>query len=134
MTRCLIRCTLTRWSIASRTKSQRNWQWTVPSLHCGRVPMPAAQRRWCAICKQDNTMRTTLRLLAISSLALASIVLMLARVAEARTRPHYGGVVRMESAAAAEPTGLVTEALTSADALGRVQPLLAERWEAQNGG
>ena len=59
---------------------------------------------------------------------------MLAGVAEARTRPHYGGVVRMESTAAADTAGLVTETLTSADALGRVQPFLAERWEAQNGG
>ena len=41
-------------------------------------------------------MRTTSRLLAISSLGLTS-VLMLAAVAEARTRPHYGGVVRMEA-------------------------------------
>ena len=66
-------------------------------------------------------MRTTLRSLAISSLGLTGIVLMLAGVAEARTRPHYGGVVRIESSAAADATGLVTETLTSVDALGRVR-------------
>jgi MarR-like DNA-binding transcriptional regulator SgrR of sgrS sRNA len=59
---------------------------------------------------------------------------MLASVAEARTRPHYGGVVRIESSAAADATGLVTETLTSVDASGRIEPLLAEHWEAQNGG
>ncbi len=79
-------------------------------------------------------MRTTLRLPAISSLALAGMVLMLAGVAEARTRPHYGGVVRMESSAGADTAGLVTETLTSVDASGRIEPWLAERWEAQNGG
>ena len=33
-----------------------------------------------------------------------------------------------------EADRVVRETLTSVDALGRVQPLLAERWEAQNGG
>jgi MarR-like DNA-binding transcriptional regulator SgrR of sgrS sRNA len=79
-------------------------------------------------------MRTTLRLLAISSLGLTSIVLMLAGAVNARTRPHYGGLVRMESSAAVDAMGLVTETLTSVDASGRVEPFLAERWEAQNGG
>jgi len=84
-------------------------------------------------------MRTTLRSLAISSLGLTSMVLtstvlMLAGVTEARTRPHYGGVVRIESSAAADTTGLVTETLTLVDASGRIEPLLAEHWEAQNGG
>jgi peptide/nickel transport system substrate-binding protein len=79
-------------------------------------------------------MRTTLRLLAISSLGLTSIVLMLGAVAEARTRPHYGGLVRIESSADADAAGLVTETLTSVDASGRIEPLLAEHWEAQNGG
>lgn len=77
-------------------------------------------------------MRTTLRLLAISSL-----VLMLAAAAGARTRPHYGGSVRVESNGSANSVALaemVTETLSSVDALGRIQPLLAERWEAQNGG
>ena len=78
-------------------------------------------------------MRTTLRLLAISSLGLTSIVLMLGAVAEARTRPHYGGTVRIESSAAADATVLVTETLTSADASGHIEPLLAEHWEANGG-
>jgi peptide/nickel transport system substrate-binding protein len=79
-------------------------------------------------------MRTTLRLLAISSLGLTSMVLMLAAVAEARTRPHYGGIARIESNAAADATGLVLETLTSVDASGHIESLLAERWEAQNSG
>ena len=80
-------------------------------------------------------MRTTSRLLAISSLGLTSIVLMLAGMAVARTRPHYGGVVRIEAATSTKAStfGLV-RTLTSVDAPGRVQPLLAERWESQNGG
>ncbi len=80
-------------------------------------------------------MRTTLRLLAISSL-----VLTLAGAAAARTRPHYGDTVRVESGgSAASPeraiaASLVAETLTSVDAMGRVQPLLAERWESQDTG
>lgn len=74
-------------------------------------------------------MRTTFRLLAISSL-----VLMLAAAAGARTRPHYGGTVRVESKDAADGAAMIAETLTSVDALGRIQPLLAERWETQNGG
>lgn len=84
-------------------------------------------------------MRTTLRSLAISSLVLTSlgltsIVVMLAGVAGARTRPHYGGTVRVESNGAADSAAMIAESLTSVDALGRIQPLLAERWESQNGG
>ena len=84
-------------------------------------------------------MRTTLRLLAISSLGLTSLgltsmILMLAGTAEARTRPHYGGAVRIESSTAADATRLVTETLTSVDGSGHIEPLLAERWEAQSGG
>jgi peptide/nickel transport system substrate-binding protein len=74
-------------------------------------------------------MRTTLRLLAISS-----VVLTLAAAANARTRPHYGGAVRVESNGLADWTAMIAERLTSVDALGRTQPLLAERWESQNGG
>ncbi len=74
-------------------------------------------------------MRTTLRLLAISSL-----VLTLVAAAGARTRPHYGGSVRVESNGSADTAGMIAENLTSVDALGRIQPLLAERWELQNGG
>ncbi len=79
-------------------------------------------------------MRTTSRLLAISSLCLTSIVLMLAGMAGARTRPHYGGVVRIQAATSTKASTFVSETLTSVDAFGRVQPLLAERWESQNGG
>jgi peptide/nickel transport system substrate-binding protein len=74
-------------------------------------------------------MRTTSRLLAISSL-----VLMLVSAAGARMRPRYGGTIRVESENSARASRLVTETLTSVDAAGRTQPLLAERWEAQNGG
>jgi len=73
-------------------------------------------------------MRTTLRSLAISSLWL-----LLVAVAEARTRPHYGGTVRVESSSTTNAVGLVTESLTAVDATGRAQPLLATRWESQNG-
>ena len=80
-------------------------------------------------------MRTTLRLLAISSLGLTSIVLMLAGMAEARTRPHYGGVVRMESSAPAYAIGIGDgNADLGRCVSGGFEPLLAERWESQNGG
>ena len=79
-------------------------------------------------------MRTPSRLLAISSLGLA-----LAGTADARTRPHYGGELRVESATPNSSIGtiaadFVTESLTSIDSDGQVQPLLAERWDSQNGG
>ena len=77
-------------------------------------------------------MRTTLRLLAIHSL-----VLMLAGAASARTRPHYGGTLRVEhsgSTDSAASVAFVIETMTSVDRFGRVQPLLAERWEEQSGG
>ncbi len=84
-------------------------------------------------------MRTTLRLRAISSLGLTSMLLIVAGMAEARTRPHYGGELRVESATPNSSIGtiaavFVTESLTSIDSDGQVQPLLAERWESQNGG
>lgn len=76
----------------------------------------------------------------LRSLAISSLVLTFASAAGARTRPHYGGTVRVESggssvsAERAITASLVAETLTSVDAMGRVQPLLAERWESQNGG
>ncbi|HLH08312.1 MAG TPA: ABC transporter substrate-binding protein [Terriglobales bacterium] len=78
-------------------------------------------------------MRTTLRSLAISSLMVFVVT------AAARTRPHYGGVVRMERSGGVYTEDLnrdplVAETLTTVDALGRVQPLLATIWESQNEG
>jgi len=57
--------------------------------------------------------------------------------AGARTRPRYGGTLRIEvSASLWDPNGigrsLTTETLTRVDEQGRVQPWLAMTWESQN--
>ena len=57
----------------------------------------------------------------------------------ARTRPHYGGTLHVETQAdpwqAADSLGrrLVFDSLTRVDSSGAVQPALALRWKAQNG-
>jgi ABC-type transport system substrate-binding protein len=76
--------------------------------------------------------RTAFQWLVISSLLAA-----LAIAAGARTRPRYGGSVRVEvSGSLWEPNGiarnLVAETLTKVDEQGRVQPWLAMKWESQN--
>lgn len=58
-------------------------------------------------------------------------------VANARTRPRYGGTLRVETSGNLwDPNGvaraLTTETLTHVDELGAVQPWLALKWEAQN--
>jgi peptide/nickel transport system substrate-binding protein len=78
-------------------------------------------------------MRTALRWLAISSLLLA-----MTAESGARTRPHYGGTLRLEMGAANWQDNdalfpLVAETLTYIDADGETHPLLATRWESQNG-
>jgi len=79
-------------------------------------------------------MRTTLRWLAISSLLLA-----MTAESVARTRPHYGGTLRVELGAGNWQDDdalftLVAETLTYVDANGETHPLLATHWESQNGG
>ncbi len=78
-------------------------------------------------------MRTALRWFAISSLMLA-----MAAESVARTRPHYGGTLRLEMSAANWQDDdalftLVAETLTQIDAHGETNPWLATRWESQNG-
>lgn len=78
-------------------------------------------------------MRTVLRWLAISSILLAMIA-----EGAARTRPHYGGTLRLEMDAAFWQDDdalflLVAETLTYVDSYGEAQPLLATHWESQNG-
>jgi ABC-type transport system substrate-binding protein len=65
-------------------------------------------------------------------------LLLLAGGAVAASRPHYGGVLRIETRAdAGAPTGplgmLVFENLTMLDDAGRAAPRLALSWESQNG-
>ncbi|HVP64314.1 MAG TPA: ABC transporter substrate-binding protein [candidate division Zixibacteria bacterium] len=77
-------------------------------------------------------MRTALRWLAISTLLAASLPM------QARTRPHYGGTVRVEIRSSnwlAEPylRALATETLTTVDNRGEAQAVLATNWESQNG-
>lgn len=74
----------------------------------------------------------------IASICLAiSIALIAAPAAMARTRPHYGGVLRIETRAMAPDSpqlqALVAEPLAELDDQGRVRPLLADQWESQNG-
>ena len=76
--------------------------------------------------------RTAFQWLAISSL-LATFAL----AAHARTRPRYGGSLRVETGAQLwSPDGiaraLTVETLTHVDELGRVQPWLAIKWDSQN--
>ena len=77
---------------------------------------------------------TVLRRAAISFLLGA-----LAVMAGARTRPHYGGTLRVEvegdalTAPDAVARRLIFDGLTRIGADGDVEPGLAERWEAQNG-
>ena len=77
-------------------------------------------------------MRTASRYLAVSS-----VVVALALGAAGRTRPHYGGTLRVESHAAAADNPLlraaVAETLVTLDSRGAPQPGLALRWESQNG-
>jgi MarR-like DNA-binding transcriptional regulator SgrR of sgrS sRNA len=79
-------------------------------------------------------MRTPLRWLTISSL-----IVLLSSALAARTRPLYGGRLRIEVRQtnweendALRP--LVLECLTATGAAGEPEPLLATQWESQNGG
>src|SRR5512140_986704 len=77
--------------------------------------------------------RTRSTLLAIS----VSLLLAVAPCT-ARTRPHYGSVLRVQIRAGAPDSdqvrSLVAESLTALDEQGRVLPSLADHWESQNGG
>lgn len=77
-------------------------------------------------------MHTVFRLLATSSLAVC-----LMATASARTRPNYGGTLRVETREAADRVesmrGLIGETLVSIDGQGRLVANLATRWESQNG-
>jgi peptide/nickel transport system substrate-binding protein len=72
------------------------------------------------------------------SFAISSLACCLALSAVARTRPHYGGTLRIETVGDPwrAPDGiarkLVFDGLTSIDDGGAVQPGLAIRWESQN--
>ncbi len=62
---------------------------------------------------------------------------MLVNVAQARTRPRYGGTLRVETtsslwSANGLARALTTETLTRVDEQGQVQPWLAIKWESQN--
>src|ERR1700739_3047577 len=92
-----------------------------------RVRLP-----WCAM-RATNMRWTVLRRFAIS-FVFAAISL----TAMARTRPHYGGTLRVEIAGDAweRPDGiarrLVYEGLTQLDASGTVRPALALTWDSDN--
>ena len=78
-------------------------------------------------------MRTALRRFATGSL-----LLVLTLPLGARSRPHYGGTLRMELREANwldndAARMLVLDTLTSIDALGELTPWLASQWEEQNG-
>ncbi|HEX6878792.1 MAG TPA: ABC transporter substrate-binding protein [Terriglobales bacterium] len=75
--------------------------------------------------------RTAFQWLVISSLLLN------AALAEGRTRPRYGGTLRIEvSVALWDRNGiarsLTTETLTRVGARGQIEPWLAVKWESQN--
>jgi len=72
-------------------------------------------------------------------LVISSISVLLVVSALARSRPRYGGNLRVETVDAVTNTAdflrpLVGDTLTSLDSQGNPQPRLALRWESQNGG
>ena len=78
-------------------------------------------------------MRTASRWIAAGSLLLS-----FACTLPARTRPHYGGTLRVEVREADWQAidavlPLIFECLTSTAAAGEAKPLLATRWQAENG-
>jgi len=78
--------------------------------------------------------RTASQWLAISSI---SVVLVIS--AHARTRPRYGGNLRVETSAVVNNSAdflrpLIGDTLTSLDPQGKPRPHLALRWASQNGG
>ena len=79
-----------------------------------------------------------MRLTVLRSLAHSVCVLLLAAAALAAGRPHYGGVLRVETGdtftGAENPVhALVCETLTAVDDHGQTGPKLATNWEAQSG-
>jgi len=75
--------------------------------------------------------RTAFQWLVISSLVAFTLI------AHARTRPRYGGTLRVETSGSlwdlnGAGRALTTETLTHVDEFGNVQPWLAVKWEAQN--
>jgi hypothetical protein len=65
---------------------------------------------------------------ASACLAISAAMLLLCSTGEARTRPHYGDTLRVETRASAAESdslrSLVAESLTCLDPQGRVRPLL----------
>ena len=74
----------------------------------------------------------------LRQLAISCLVALLALPAAARTRPHYGGTLRMEIEGDPwqQPNGLarrlVLDGLTRMDADGSAQPALAVEWKSEN--
>lgn len=71
--------------------------------------------------------------------AISGVLLWCALAASARTRPHYGGTLRVEiqgdpwQASDGIARQLTMDGLTKLDGTGTVQPALAVRWESQDG-
>ena len=83
-------------------------------------------------------MRTASRWLAVSSLGSIFFVLSFAGALPARTRPHFGGTLRIEVRETNWQDNdtvlpLVFECLTAIDANGEALPALATHWQAENG-
>lgn len=80
-----------------------------------------------------------LRRLATSCLVAVLGLAIDVQPAVARTRPHYGGTLRVETTGDPwqRPNGLarrlVFDGLTTIDADGAVRPILADEWESENG-
>jgi peptide/nickel transport system substrate-binding protein len=74
----------------------------------------------------------------LRQVAISCLVALLALPAAARTRPHYGGTLRMEIEGDPwqQPNGLarrmVLDGLTRMDADGSAQPALAVEWKSEN--
>ena len=81
-----------------------------------------------------------MRLTVSRSVAVASLLLALVLAGAARTRPRYGGTLRVACSgdALGSPNSpakkLMFDTLTQVNATGQLQPGLATSWESQNGG
>jgi ABC-type transport system substrate-binding protein len=78
-----------------------------------------------------------MRRTAFQWLVISSLVATIVTAAQARTRPRYGGTLRVETSGPlwdvnGTARALTTETLTHLDELGAVQPWLAVKWESQN--
>ncbi|KAA6458295.1 hypothetical protein DYQ86_20475 [Acidobacteria bacterium AB60] len=134
----------TRFPPSKPSPSAPRSPWTAPSPRSGppqaaAVSSPQSEPNPLQA-SQFSTRSTVSRRTAISCLLLAILLAGLAAPAAARTRPRYGGTLRIETVGDPWqlPSGiarrLVLDGLTTLDAAGNVRPALATDWQSENAG